>query len=118
MADSRLPGDVDTALATVLREGVTNVLRHSGARRCAVTVAVTDRAVMLSLVNDGVTDAPTADPPGIGLTNLTERLDALGGSFIARRVDGRFVLTVEAPLPGPAGVAPAQAVQVEAAPDR
>jgi signal transduction histidine kinase len=101
-AGGTLPADVDNTLATVLREGVTNVLRHSGARRCAVTVTVADRAVRLCLVNDGLYARAVAERPGVGLTNLTERLDALGGRVDARRLDGCYVLTVEAPLPASA----------------
>ena len=46
------PG-IDTALATVLREGVTNVLRHSKGARCEITVCADEHYAHLRVVNDG-----------------------------------------------------------------
>ncbi|HVK22119.1 MAG TPA: histidine kinase, partial [Actinokineospora sp.] len=48
-----LPATVLTVLATVLREGVTNVLRHSRGARCEISVRRTDDVVELEIVNDG-----------------------------------------------------------------
>lgn len=100
-----LPADLDTVLATVLREGVTNILRHSRATRCSIEAAVVDGVVRLRLANDGV-DGPPAVPPaeraepgGIGLPSLGERVAARGGVLTAERTGGGFVLSVEAPLP-------------------
>lgn len=44
----------NTVLATVLREGVANLLRHSRVRRCSIEVEERDSRVRLTLVNDGV----------------------------------------------------------------
>lgn len=49
-----LPQNVDTVLATVLREGVTNMLRHSKAQRCTIAASVKDGLVRLRLANDGL----------------------------------------------------------------
>lgn len=74
-----LPGAVDDvpperqqAFAHVVREGVTNVIRHSGASRC--TVRLTPSSV--EVLDDGSGGAGAA---GHGLTGLTERLAAIGG---------------------------------------
>ncbi|MEV0318781.1 sensor histidine kinase [Streptomyces sp. NPDC050658] len=81
-APSELPGeDGEAALAWALREAVTNVVRHSGARRC--TVAFTARETLagpvleLAVEDDGAGGAGTA--PGNGLSGLAERLEAVGG---------------------------------------
>ncbi|WP_344955581.1 sensor histidine kinase [Actinomadura miaoliensis] len=71
-----LPDEVDTALATVLRETVTNVLRHSQAGTCAITVSQDSGTVRLQVVNDGA--KPPAAPseperPKTGLRNLAQR---------------------------------------------
>jgi signal transduction histidine kinase len=89
--------DVDTVLATVLREGVTNLLRHSSARRCALTVQASGTAVRVCLTNDGVTGSGP-HRPGIGLENLTRRLGALGGQLSAGRSGGSFKLVATVPL--------------------
>ena len=97
-----LPPAVDTVFATVLREGVTNMLRHSKVEHCSITGRAADGAVRLQLVNDGVSaeneEAP--DPAGSsGLGSLAQRLAAIGGRLTAGvRADGTFQLVAQAPL--------------------
>ncbi|MFF7239087.1 histidine kinase [Streptomyces collinus] len=98
-----LPGDVDTVLATLLREGMTNVLRHSQAKRCLITAERVAGAVRLSLVNDGVDGSgePLLDSRGggSGIGNLSTRVTAVGGSLSAGpRTDGWFELAAEVEL--------------------
>ncbi|MEV4441221.1 histidine kinase [Streptomyces sp. NPDC049577] len=92
---------VDTVLATVLREAVTNVLRHSKAGSCVISVARSGRGrVRLSVVNDGADPAHRDVSPdsGSGLGNLATRLEAVGGRLIFSRSDeGVFRLEAEAP---------------------
>ncbi|SNT23300.1 two-component system, NarL family, sensor histidine kinase DesK [Actinomadura meyerae] len=91
-----LPAETDTLLATVLREGVTNVLRHSDAERCELAVEVTGRSVRLRLANDGVTGR--GGTPGVGLRNLTRRARELGGTLTAGKDGDVFRLVAEVPL--------------------
>jgi two-component system sensor histidine kinase DesK len=102
IACGRLHPLVDTVLATALREGVTNILRHSKVQHCTISAVVTDsETVTLTLVNDGVVDGPRESSPhsGSGLGNLRSRFEAIGGRVEAGVRDGdRFVLLVEAPL--------------------
>ncbi|MDK1473041.1 histidine kinase [Streptomyces sp. 549] len=111
--DDRLPGAVQSALGWVVREGTTNVLRHSDARLCTVALRV-GREAVLTMANDGVpegrTAGRTAEPVGgasagdastggHGLAGLRERLAPLGGTLEAGvRDGGRFVLTARLPL--------------------
>ncbi|MCR3751567.1 sensor histidine kinase [Lentzea californiensis] len=76
-----------TVLATVLREGVTNLLRHSNATRCAITIRGTDELVSIDIVNDGAPAEVSADR-GSGLTNLATRTTAIGGSLLAQTAPG------------------------------
>ncbi|WP_188189426.1 sensor histidine kinase [Nonomuraea sp. SYSU D8015] len=88
--------DVDTTLGIVVREAVTNVLRHSSARRCTITTSAEDGIVRLSVRNDGVRSAaPRHGSSGIG--NLTTRLAALDGRLAVAAEDGWFELTAEIP---------------------
>ena len=97
-----LPSAVDTVFATVLREGVTNMLRHSKVEHCSITGRCADGIVRLELVNDGVSaeneEAP--DPAGSsGLGSLAQRLAAIGGQLVAGgHADGTFRLAAQAPL--------------------
>ncbi|MFD0372937.1 sensor histidine kinase [Streptomyces sp. NPDC059071] len=97
----RLHPLVDTVLATALREGVTNMLRHSKVQSCVITVRIEGEAVRLDLVNDGVVaqDRPDAPARGSGLGNLRTRLAAIGGEMRTGVLAGnRFRLTAVAPL--------------------
>ncbi|MEX5720473.1 sensor histidine kinase [Geodermatophilus maliterrae] len=91
-----LPGPVQTALGWVVRESVTNVLRHSRATSCAVELSATAGTAELRVVNDGV--APAAEDWGNGLTGLAERLAATGGQLAAGPDGDRFVLTATVPV--------------------
>jgi signal transduction histidine kinase len=91
--DTILPAAVDHAVYRVVREALTNVLKHGGAR-AEVRVAVGGR-LELVVSDDGVRpgDGPR-DPAevgggtGLGLVSMRERVESLGGSFEAGP-DGR-----------------------------
>ncbi|MEU8352411.1 MULTISPECIES: sensor histidine kinase [Streptomyces] len=97
----RLHPVVETVLATALREGMTNVLRHSRVEHCTISATTEGETVRLTLVNDGVSGAARRPSPdsGSGLGNLRSRLSAIGGRVEAGLLDdGRFQLFAEAPL--------------------
>ncbi|MFE3180532.1 sensor histidine kinase [Streptomyces violascens] len=101
---AELPRAVDAVLATVLREGLTNVLRHSKAEQCEITAERTAAGVRLTLVNDGVDGGTPPDlgseiNGGSGIGNLTTRVNALNGRLEAgARPDGWFELKAEVEL--------------------
>jgi two-component system sensor histidine kinase DesK len=93
-----LPARTDTALAIVVREAVTNVLRHSAARHCAISLSLDGETARLRITNDGVTTTPGAEP-GTGIGNLNARVHALGGHLnAARHGQHGFRLLAEVPL--------------------
>jgi two-component system, NarL family, sensor histidine kinase DesK len=86
---------VETTLAWAVREGVTNVLRHSQATTCSITATSGAGTVRLELVNDGVGGATGQ---GSGLAGLAERARELSGSVAAGPDgDGRFRLLIQLP---------------------
>lgn len=96
--DIRLPGPVETAFAAVVREGVANVLRHSSARHCDITVMRTDTTASVTVVNDRP-HGPTATGGGSGLGSLAFRMASVGGALTtSRRKDRMFLLGGSAPL--------------------
>ena len=116
-----LPAGVESALAWAVREGVTNVIRHSGARECAIRVARSSDDIAIE-VRDYGRGAPAFDADivgvgdGNGLRGLGERIAALGGRFAAGPVDGGYRLLVVAPLALDAhSSAPAAALREDAA---
>lgn len=88
LAVDEVPEPQRTVFAYAVREGVTNVIRHSRAARCTVTVTA-DR---LDVHDDG---GGVAGPPGNGLTGLRERVEAIGGVLDAGPAPGGgYALTV------------------------
>ncbi|WP_248966371.1 sensor histidine kinase [Sphaerisporangium perillae] len=106
----------DEALAWAVREGVTNILRHSRATTCSITTSDRAGRTHLEIVNNGLPpdDAQTATDPvgdgpvgaqpfggglvGGGLVGLAERAAQVGGTVEAGRTsEGGFRLTMEVP---------------------
>lgn len=85
------------ALAAVVREGVTNVLRHSRAREVVVTLDRYGDAWRLTLANDGRTGSGDERPGASGLSGLRERLAQVGGTLRVDPAEDRYVLVAEAP---------------------
>ncbi len=76
---------------------MTNVVRHSDAGRCEITVTATADRVRLTVTDDGTT--PPASPAGTGLTGLTERLTTAGGTLTATPTPPTgFTVTAELPV--------------------
>lgn len=94
-----LPEPVQAALGWVVLEAVTNVLRHSEAAECTITLERGGGEVRLTVTNDGVSGEPGT---GNGLTGLRERLAGAGGTLSAGRDDDRFTVTATLPTGGAA----------------
>jgi two-component system sensor histidine kinase DesK len=95
----------EALLGWVVREAVTNVVRHSGATRCEITVeGVPGGHVRLTVTDDGTgtgafVTGPAEGIGGTGLKGLTERLAAAGGSLTAGPSPrGGFTVTAELPV--------------------
>src|SRR5215831_2890595 len=100
-----LPPEVDALLAWTVREGSTNIVRHSGARHAGITVTVTGASASAELTDDGAgppagRGAPAADGGiGSGLAGLAERAGRLGGTLLAGAgARGGFRVRVTVPL--------------------
>ena len=105
--DIQPPPSVEAALAWVVREGVTNVIRHSRARSCAITLSQRDGRVTLLIEDDGqgdgqgATAASPGDAEGHGLRGLAERVSGLGGELQAGpKAGGGYHLRVSLPTSG------------------
>ncbi|MBN6055275.1 hypothetical protein JYK22_25285, partial [Nonomuraea sp. RK-328] len=82
-----------TLLATVVREGATNVLKHSKAERCSITI----KDGVLEMCNDGVSGPVGGHAPD-GLGGLSRRLGAAGGTLRAAPTgEGTYVLRAAVP---------------------
>lgn len=99
LADVDIPQPMQTVLATVLREAVTNVLRHSAATTCAITLRRTGDRLSMEIVNDGAFEPQRAfDADGSGMRNLAARLRSLRGDLAVRFDDDLFYLRASVPM--------------------
>ena len=92
-APLELPPMKETVLSLALREAVTNVIRHARARTCRITLEQTEEETRLEVRDDG---RGVAEPAGVGLSAMRERVEGLGGR-LERRVEGGTVLAVALP---------------------
>jgi two-component system sensor histidine kinase DesK len=94
-----VPEESESALAWALREAVTNVVRHSGARSCTVELlhrqTLDGPRLELTVEDDGSGGA--GNGPGNGLTGLTERLEKAGGSLETTGTRHGFRLVARVP---------------------
>jgi two-component system sensor histidine kinase DesK len=101
-APEGLPRDVDALLGWAVREGVTNVLRHSEARRASIRVLAEQGRRILEISDDGRGATESGDSSavrGSGLAGLRERASLLGGAVEAGDLPDRgFRLRVTVPL--------------------
>lgn len=93
-----LPPEQDGVLAWCLREAVTNVVKHSGAKKCEVHLSTENGSAELEVVDDG-RGAPSLDA-GSGLDGMRERVEMVGGALRLGSQDAggmRVVVTVPRP---------------------
>ncbi|MFC8801542.1 sensor histidine kinase [Promicromonospora sp. NPDC057138] len=74
-----LPAAVEVALFRIAVEGVTNAVRHAGARTCRIRLDVTDGSAVVEVVDDGPSRVPWAH--GVGTVAMRERVSELGGTL-------------------------------------
>jgi two-component system sensor histidine kinase DesK len=92
-----LPPAVEAVLAWAVREGTTNVMRHSQAKRCTIRIFKKDGSVTAEVVDDGHGGLLE---PGSGLRGLRERVLERGGTLTAEPLPHEgFRLRVTVPLP-------------------
>src|SRR5438876_2491277 len=92
-----LPQPTEAALAWAVREGATNVLRHSRATRCTISIAAQDGHVRLTVRDDG--RGSEAGDPGQGMRGVRERIEPLGGGPSTEALNGGGLqLPVDVPI--------------------
>lgn len=84
----------ESVVALIMREAVTNVVRHSQARVCKLRLAANNGDCILEIQDDGRGGSLLE---GNGLRGMRERVEALGGT-ITRDMSAGTKLTFEFPL--------------------
>ncbi len=86
----------ESVVALIMREAVTNVVRHSHAKNCRLRLASENGACVLSVEDDG---RGGIQVEGNGLRGMRERIEALGGRLVRDTASGTK-LKFEFPLTG------------------
>src|SRR6185369_15028980 len=109
----RLPDEVNTVLFRVAQESLTNIEKHAGATQVRLRLVYHRGGLRMRLIDDGLGfDVPKirVDPRrGIGLRNMRERVESIGGSFSIVSRPGQTQVLAEIP---------AQAIERFAAPQQ
>ncbi len=102
----RLPAEVETALFRIFQEALTNVMRHAGARKVFVSLAVRDGSFEGEIADDGqgfdLREVQTGGhgPRGLGLLGMEERVAQCGGTLdILSRLGAGTRIRIRIPLP-------------------
>jgi two-component system sensor histidine kinase DesK len=88
-----LPPSHEAVLCLAVREAVTNIVRHSGARHCRLAVTAGAEICTLTVADDG---RGGEAPFGSGLTGMRERVEMLGGTLVR---DGQRGTAITVSLP-------------------
>jgi len=84
-------------VALAVREAITNVVRHAGARRCTLSLALEEGSAVLRVMDDGARLRHAADiRHGNGLNGMRERAAAVGGK-LALAVGAGLALELRVP---------------------
>lgn len=92
---------VQRALALTVREGTTNILRHSSATRAAISLRHEHGECVLELTNNGATGSGSKTAAGSGLAGLTHRVEEIGGALRYELRRDEFSLCVRVPAGAP-----------------
>ncbi len=92
-----LPGSQEAVLAMCLREAATNVVRHSNASHCRVSLASEGQRIRLTVADDGRSGAIRE---GAGLAGMRERVKQARGEMSIDSARG-VTLIVRVPMTGP-----------------
>lgn len=98
---SSLPDEVNTVLFRVTQEALTNIEKHAAANRVTLRLVFGISGLRLKIIDDGIgfsVQAVRQDPRrGIGLRNVRERLESIGGGLRVTSAPGRTELVASVP---------------------
>lgn len=105
--DSTILGNTHTiAIFRILQEGLTNIIRHAGATRVSVAIAIDGQYIAMDIIDDGIGFSVDEHKTGghYGLYSMQERARALGGTvdIISQPGEGTR-LKVRVPVSTPGG---------------
>lgn len=98
--DHLVPYTTMNAIRSILREVVSNALKHAAAQKISVRVSEESGMLRLSVWDDGAGFEAMENHKGNGLSNIKNRTDALGGTCHLTSTDSGTRFGIELPLDG------------------
>jgi signal transduction histidine kinase len=100
-----IPAGVDLSAFRIVQEALTNVVKHSGADSCQVSIDYADDGLAVEITDPGGDNgraaAGLAAGAGHGIAGMAERVSLCGGDFTAAPLPGRgFRVAARFPVPG------------------
>lgn len=88
-----------TLLQRVLRESITNAIKHGQPDTISVHIALSNHNLTMTVEHDGEVSDPTQWVPGIGMQSLKDRLSSCNGSLSIESTEaGLTKVTIATPL--------------------
>jgi two-component system, NarL family, sensor kinase len=96
----RLPDAVEIVIFRVLQESITNIHRHSGAKKAKVSLRIEEERALIIVEDFGKGFSPSnghLPTPGVGVSSLRERMRELGGGLTITSTAGGTRIVADAP---------------------
>jgi signal transduction histidine kinase len=84
----RYPRDVESAAYFAALEAMTNAVTHGEAKHVAITIDAGPGELSVVVRDDGIGFDQTVVEPGVGLVNIRDRVEALGGELVVTSAEG------------------------------
>ena len=98
----RMDPEVEVTLYRITQELINNVIKHAAARNISIQLIKHDQSLVLMVEDDGIgfeTMRSKSDVKGLGLKNISTRVNSLNGSFYIDSLQGKgTTITIELPL--------------------
>ena len=95
VAPFTIPAAAENVMSLALREAVTNIIRHAGASRCDVSLALEGGTILFRIADNGALKRELR--PGNGLNGMQERVDSIGGK-LAMQAGAGLALELRLPM--------------------
>ncbi|MAK59588.1 MAG: histidine kinase [Ponticaulis sp.] len=102
--DNTLSASMVHAIRSVIREAISNTLKHAGAKVLSVDICSNGASIELRISDDGTGFDPDAVTLGHGLNNMKARIESLGGDFVLKAGEQGKGANLVATLPMKANV--------------
>lgn len=84
-------------LYRIIQECLTNISKHSDSKKTSISIMERREDILIIIRNNGIRKSKI-QTSGLGLVGMRERVDALSGSFSAKKIKNNFTVTVLIPF--------------------